>query len=881
MIGEVEKALERYLEELAERNDLVVLVGPDHKVAERPSAVAVAPPAWLSPTPEESFIVATDPTLSGLRRTIGAFLKAGLPVTLHGDAGVGKRTLARWAAQEHAPIAVRRYGPGGDEAGALLVYQGCVVEDLHAFGSADLQSLRALLEQRRLVQAARDQMARPGGIRGASGLNSEDRAKASIMTRRLARELGTTSPDMWHMLKAVDDAIFGGQHLLILGERGVGKTMLARQIHELSERRGERFVHADLASVPGALLEAELFGVVRGAATDVASRDGLFKAAGTGTIFLDEVGELPLEAQSRLLRVLQDRRLRQVGAETEIPIEAQIILATNRDLAALVKAGRFRPDLYDRIRGAAVRLPSLRERPGDVLPIARRLFGAEYQRLAGTPAEEDPIDPAAALALESWSWPGNVRELEQTVLAAAAVVARSTGKRLERQHLGALSERQLSLGPLISTTLHRTFPGLSDLTPLEQRSLMGECLPLRSMASRRRENPTCDPVRHALLAALRGRPIRADALEALSRRAWEGDLEELSRVTRALLESSTGVVDLELVRQAMPLLVSEQELTWLRVILQPTYDEQGKLKGATQDFIGRGVVLSRHGSWDDVLTQASNAGDRDLLARIAAVQQLCGEHPPEVLTLSGLSRISRTQALLTRDRDSIAVHTFAGGTLEVWAGPVGAGIRPILRPVEPGMAMLLGRAGIVELHEAGSARAIFHLLVAAGPSAMTTLQGSAWTGAPSASDGGDTVLPPEPVVPEDEKRDVEEPKLRVPAVTGNDINALNTIVFGRYNGNNFKAHLMGGLKPDGLTPGLQQVLRYLRQDENRTQQCCRLYGAGVNEELLKSAARSLDLREDRADILRKLPLPLARLVVEHLECPDHKELLAMVGQRHG
>jgi DNA-binding NtrC family response regulator len=208
--------------------------------------------------------------------------------------------------------------------------------------------------------------------------------------------------------------------VLVMGESGTGKELIARALHDQSGRRGGPFLAVNCAAMPPSLLESELFGHVRGAFTDAkASRTGLFVQAGGGTLFLDEIGELPLEMQPKILRALQERVVRPVGANEEIAFDTRIVTATNRDLEDEVEQKRFREDLYYRINVVRVDAPALRERGGDVLLLAQHFvdrFGARGGRkLRG-------IQAAAAEKLAAYDWPGNVRELENAIERAVALL---------------------------------------------------------------------------------------------------------------------------------------------------------------------------------------------------------------------------------------------------------------------------------------------------------------------------------------------------------------------------------------------------------------------------------------------------------------------------
>ena len=210
---------------------------------------------------------------------------------------------------------------------------------------------------------------------------------------------------------------------LITGESGTGKELVARALHTLSPLREKPFVTCNCTTLTPSLLESELFGYVRGAFTG-ADRDrvGLFEAANGGTIFLDEIGELPLGVQVKLLRVLENREIKRVGSPAAIHIDIRVIAATNRDLEEMVAAGTFRSDLFYRLNVGAIRLPALRERVEDIEPLVRHFIGLCNTKLARTVAG---VSPRVLDLLQRYPWPGNVRELAN-VIERALVVARGS-----------------------------------------------------------------------------------------------------------------------------------------------------------------------------------------------------------------------------------------------------------------------------------------------------------------------------------------------------------------------------------------------------------------------------------------------------------------------
>ena len=215
--------------------------------------------------------------------------------------------------------------------------------------------------------------------------------------------------------------------VLLLGETGVGKEVTAQRIHALSTRRQGPFVRINCAALTDTLLETELFGHERGAFTGaVKTKIGLLEAAHDGTILLDEIGEMPPTTQAKLLRVLESREVMRVGSVEARPIDVRVLAATNRDLPALVSAGAFRSDLYFRLDGITIRLPPLRERRAEIVPIATTLLAN------ATGGEPPPLTPQALARLESYAWPGNIRELRNVIERAIVL---SAGGPIDAQHL--------------------------------------------------------------------------------------------------------------------------------------------------------------------------------------------------------------------------------------------------------------------------------------------------------------------------------------------------------------------------------------------------------------------------------------------------------------
>jgi two-component system nitrogen regulation response regulator NtrX len=223
--------------------------------------------------------------------------------------------------------------------------------------------------------------------------------------------------------------------VLIFGENGTGKELVARNIHQMSRRRSGPFVEVNCAAIPEELIESELFGHVRGAFTGaVADRRGKFETAHGGTIFLDEIGDMSLKTQAKVLRVLQEQVMEAVGGSTRIRVDARVLAATNKDLPAEIRAGRFREDLYFRLNVVPIFVPPLRDRQEDIALLADHfmaMLAREYGR------RPKIFDPDAVIALQQYAWPGNVRELRNVVERLMIMVP---GDRISSRDLSFLEQ---------------------------------------------------------------------------------------------------------------------------------------------------------------------------------------------------------------------------------------------------------------------------------------------------------------------------------------------------------------------------------------------------------------------------------------------------------
>src|SRR5215475_6966483 len=242
-------------------------------------------------------------------------------------------------------------------------------------------------------------------------LEDENRALRARVDR--TRMMVGESQAMRQLREQVATAAPTNGRVLIYGENGTGKELVARTVHALSRRRNATFVEVNCAAIPEELIESELFGHVRGAFTGaVADRRAKFEVADGGTIFLDEIGDMSLKTQAKVLRVLQEQTMEAVGGTSTIKVDARVLAATNKDLPQEIRAGQFREDLYFRLNVIPIFVPPLRERQEDI-PILAEHFMAEFAREYGRRIKS--FDPGATVALQRYAWPGNVRELRNVI----------------------------------------------------------------------------------------------------------------------------------------------------------------------------------------------------------------------------------------------------------------------------------------------------------------------------------------------------------------------------------------------------------------------------------------------------------------------------------
>jgi DNA-binding NtrC family response regulator len=320
-----------------------------------------------------------------------------------------------------------------------------------------------------------------GGIRVQSRVASfpqDGRTAAQLIARsgvapREEPELSklvVQDPVMLQLHGLIERVAVGNISVLLLGETGVGKEVFAETVHRGSARNGRPFLRLNCGAFSESLLESELFGHERGAFTGaVAAKPGLLETAEGGTVFLDEVGELPPTTQVKLLRVIEERSVRRIGSIKSIEIDVRFVSATNRDLEADVAAGRFREDLFFRLNGFSVLIPPLRERVSEIEPLARALLAADARSVGRARVPE--LSPEALNALRAYSWPGNIREL-RNVLQRAALLCGDEAIALAHLPVEKMNARVATLPPKDEPPIERRAALLGELEAVERQRIL-------------------------------------------------------------------------------------------------------------------------------------------------------------------------------------------------------------------------------------------------------------------------------------------------------------------------------------------------------------------------------------------------------------------------
>ncbi|MDP2787826.1 MAG: PEP-CTERM-box response regulator transcription factor [Pseudomonadota bacterium] len=276
-------------------------------------------------------------------------------------------------------------------------------------------------------------------------LEQENRALMMRTRSEPLQGLITSDPDMLKVCRTIEKVAPSDASVLLLGESGTGKEVLARGLHDLSQRSQEKFVAINCAAIPDNLLESELFGYEKGAFTGASKQTiGKIEYAHRGTLFLDEIGDLPMSLQAKLLRFLQERVIERLGGRGEIPVDVRVVAATHQNLAERIKTGQFREDLFYRLSEISVHIPPLRKRQGDCSLLAHAFLERMVQT-QGRAALRGGFSQEAVQAIEAHPWPGNVREMENTIKRA---VIMSDGPKISLADLGLATHNGVENEPL-------------------------------------------------------------------------------------------------------------------------------------------------------------------------------------------------------------------------------------------------------------------------------------------------------------------------------------------------------------------------------------------------------------------------------------------------
>jgi transcriptional regulator with GAF, ATPase, and Fis domain len=372
-------------------------------------------------------------------RKVGGIAATGIPLFVANTAEQSEWIVRpEWAAREHIrSFAGQPLVFGSETMGVIAVFSRVELCEI------DIRWLRLFADQAAITIVNARAFEEIEQLKRRLELENEY-LREEISQSQAFGDIVGSSPALGKVLEQIDLVASTSASVLILGESGTGKELVARAIHERSQRRDRPLVKVNCASIPKELFESEFFGHAKGAFTGaLRDRIGRFQLADGGTIFLDEVGEIPPDLQSKLLRVLQEREFERVGEETSRRVDVRIIAATNRDLEAESRAGRFREDLYYRLGVFPIQVPPLRDRAADIGPLAAH-FVRHFSEQLNLPSRK--LTRGEVERLERYGWPGNIRELQNVIERA---LIRSRGGRLDFE-LGEAARQRLPQKPAAS-----------------------------------------------------------------------------------------------------------------------------------------------------------------------------------------------------------------------------------------------------------------------------------------------------------------------------------------------------------------------------------------------------------------------------------------------
>jgi hypothetical protein len=698
--------------------------------------------------------VAVDPTLARVRAALRAHAQAGEVIYLRGPAGSGRASLARWAAATLGAPSLVEISP--DHAAHAPPGAWILLREFEDLGPERLGPLRARLAAPPVRWGSTAPGVRPDHPAVAT-MVGRDRAFCDV--------LGTA------VLHAPTPA-----PVLILGESGTGKEPLARLVHDASGRRGP-LVAVDLASRNENLLEDDLFGHVPGAFEGArTARDGALRRAHRGTLFLDELGNLPATTQLRLLRVLETGQVQPLGSDTTYAVDVRIVAATNSDMEGLVHSGAFRRDLYHRLAGVVLRLPPLRDRGEDLV-----LLAEHFAREVGSAG----VTPEALEFLRGRPWSGNIRELRSVVEVAAR---EAHGGPIQPRHVRLESPVPIFVTGSVDVLEH---PGALNRREAQALAALGVVV-----APPAERGEAC--IRGAVLAGLGGRPVTPEALWQLVSWPWWGNFVELDRKLRVLRGGPPGLVDVDALAAIFPEAgVSREPIVSL---LSPSAREDGSVQGWRATHYDGALVLGRARTRADL----DEPRKKWLASRADA---------PGFMAFPQLMELSRVHALVTRQGDNLVVTSAPGVSLPLLAGPLDGA----LVPVGTGDSVSIGRAGEVRFQR--DAEPLLQLYLFAGEAALA--EAAPLLRARLSGDVGET------------RQGGRVARAR--ALSRDEIGELNAVVvdFARGEGE-FAPHLRAALVTSG-----QAELRALLLSGHPTQSCVRLYLSLYNRPLRRDLVRQL------------------------------------------